>query len=133
VRRLRRDLRIYSESSIDWSQFDLATPEVMELKDHKELRDHQTLAGDKVREGFTTHEHGKLIMACGTGKTFTSPRIYDDASKAKAGQAQAVLASMDDERTYGPEFHRCGVGCSAFIAVGGGRGLRRHGARRCFG
>lgn len=26
-----------------------------------------------------------------------TPRIYDDASKAKAGRAQAVLASMDDE------------------------------------
>src|SRR5699024_9732348 len=39
-----------------------------------------------------------------------TPRIYDDASKAKAGKAQAVLASMDDEDVYGPEFFRLGFG-----------------------
>jgi predicted helicase len=39
-----------------------------------------------------------------------TPRIYDDASKAKAGRAQAVLASMDDEDVYGPEFYRLGFG-----------------------
>ena len=31
------------------------------------------------------------------------------------------------------EGKRCGVGRSAFIAAGGGRGWRRHGERRCFG
>jgi len=39
-----------------------------------------------------------------------TPRIYDDTSKAKAGDANAVLASMDDENVYGPELHRLGFG-----------------------
>ena len=39
-----------------------------------------------------------------------TPRIYDDSTKAKAGEANAVLASMDDEELYGPEFHRLGFG-----------------------
>jgi predicted helicase len=39
-----------------------------------------------------------------------TPRIYDDASKAKAGQAEALLASMDDETLYGPQFHRLDFG-----------------------
>src|SRR6185437_13949456 len=31
----------------------------------------------KVVEGFQSHARGKLIMACGTGKTFTSLRIAE--------------------------------------------------------
>ncbi|MBN1173819.1 MAG: DEAD/DEAH box helicase [Micromonosporaceae bacterium] len=75
VTRLRfRDL---AESSIDWSQFDVATPEIMELKERKRLREHQVQAIAKVREGLSTHDRGKLIMACGTGKTFTSLKLAE--------------------------------------------------------
>src|SRR5579875_1571903 len=76
VTRLRfKDL---AASSIDWSQFDLSTPEVMELKDKKQLRPHQKAALADVRAGFAATDRGKLIMACGTGKTFTSLRIAED-------------------------------------------------------
>ena len=76
VQRVRfRDL---AESSIDWSQFDLSTPEVMELKERKRLRPHQVRALEKVRDGFTRSDRGRLVMACGTGKTFTSLRIAED-------------------------------------------------------
>lgn len=66
------------ESSIDWEQFDFATPEVLELKVRKRLRNHQQKALTAVRTGFETHDRGKLIMACGTGKTFTSLKIVED-------------------------------------------------------
>ena len=76
VQRLRfMDL---AESSIDWSQFDLSTPEVMELKDRKVLRPHQLVALEKVRAGFAASPRGKLIMACGTGKTFASLKMAED-------------------------------------------------------
>jgi predicted helicase len=76
VQRLRfMDL---AESSIDWSQFDLSTPEVMTLRDRKQLRPHQRAALANVRAGLAEHDRGKLIMACGTGKTFTSLRITED-------------------------------------------------------
>ncbi|MGY1883973.1 DEAD/DEAH box helicase [Blastococcus sp. SYSU DS0753] len=79
VQRLRfMDL---AESSIDWSQFDLSTPEVMALKDRKKLRPHQQLALERVRNGFAIEDRGKLIMACGTGKTFTSLKIAEDLVK----------------------------------------------------
>jgi predicted helicase len=75
VTRLRvQDL---DESSIDWSQFSLRVPEVMQLKDKKVLRPHQRLALARVRDGFQAHARGKLIMACGTGKTLTSLRITE--------------------------------------------------------
>ncbi len=37
-----------------------------------------------------------------------TPRLYSDGSKAKAEAEGAVLASMDDENVFGPEFHRLG-------------------------
>ncbi|MGH7868982.1 MAG: DEAD/DEAH box helicase family protein [Candidatus Dormibacteraceae bacterium] len=75
VTRLRvRDL---DESSVDWSQFSLRAPEVMQLKDKKVLRPHQRLALGRVRDGFQAYGRGKLIMACGTGKTLTSLRIAE--------------------------------------------------------
>lgn len=39
---------------------------------------HQSLAIEKAREYFKTKNRGKLIMACGTGKTFTSLRLVED-------------------------------------------------------
>ena len=37
-----------------------------------------------------------------------TPRIYAPAARAKAAEADAFVASMDDEDTYGPELHRLG-------------------------
>ncbi|MEU4368220.1 DEAD/DEAH box helicase [Micromonospora chersina] len=39
-----------------------------------------------------------------------TPRIYNEDTKSEARNADALLASMDDETTYGPEFHRLGFG-----------------------
>lgn len=66
-----------ADSSIDWSLFDLSAPEMMAVKPRKRLRPHQSEALNAVREGFTGVDRGKLIMACGTGKTFTSLRIAE--------------------------------------------------------
>ena len=38
---------------------------------------HQQEAIDKVLSGFKVHDRGQLIMACGTGKTFTSLRLTE--------------------------------------------------------
>ena len=41
-------------------------------------RKHQREAIDAVIEGFQTADRGKLIMACGTGKTFTALRLTEE-------------------------------------------------------
>lgn len=75
VARLRvQDL---DESAVDWSKFSLARPDVVKLRTKKKLHKHQRLALVKVSEGFEAHDRGKLIMACGTGKTFTSLKIME--------------------------------------------------------
>ena len=43
----------------------------------KTLREHQTTALDKTITHLREYDRGKLIMACGTGKTFTSLRIAE--------------------------------------------------------
>lgn len=65
-------------SPIDWSKFDLRRPDRMRLRPKKDLRDHQREAVSDVRAGFAAHDRGKLIMACGTGKTYVALRIAED-------------------------------------------------------
>ena len=69
VGRLRfRDLA----ERFDW---DAISPEKTDLSSLKELLPLQIQAHDRVIEGFENHDRGRLIMACGTGKTLTSLHI----------------------------------------------------------
>lgn len=60
----------------------------MTLRQKKRPRPHQRAAIDDVFAGFAGHDRGKLIMACGTGKTFTSLKIAErlQHERAKAGR-----------------------------------------------
>ncbi|ALB69766.1 DEAD/DEAH box helicase [Cronobacter muytjensii] len=75
------------QSALDWSQFDFDPAYQPVMKAKKQLRPHQTPALEAVKRGLTTADRGKLIMACGTGKTFTSLRI----AEAVAGRGKTVL------------------------------------------
>ena len=48
-----------------------------------EVREHQQKALDNAKEYFKTHDRGKMIMACGTGKTFTSLRLAEQETGGK--------------------------------------------------
>ena len=48
-----------------------------------EVREHQQKALDSAKEYFKTHDRGKMIMACGTGKTFTSLRLAEQETDGK--------------------------------------------------
>ena len=48
-----------------------------------DVKEHQKKAIDKTHEYLKTHERGKLIMACGTGKTFTSLKIAENETDNK--------------------------------------------------
>ncbi len=66
------------ESTIDWGQWDLNNLEALKVCPRKTQRPHQTQALDETLSGFKTSDRGKLIMACGTGKTFTAQRIAEE-------------------------------------------------------
>ena len=62
---------------------DLSTEEAEHLDYQQEtfrLREHQQEAYDDVTNGFKDDDRGKLIMACGTGKTFTALRIAEEVA-----------------------------------------------------
>ncbi|MFK4389872.1 putative helicase [Peribacillus frigoritolerans] len=69
-----------ADSPVDWSQFSINRPQNIKLRKKKVLREHQNVALNKVTEGFREADRGKLIMACGTGKTFTSLKIAETIS-----------------------------------------------------
>ncbi|KAB7632273.1 DEAD/DEAH box helicase [Stenotrophomonas rhizophila] len=72
-------------SQIDWSRFQPSAP--VPLKPKKLLRPHQQNALSAAVAGLDEAERGKLIMACGTGKTFTSLKI----AETMAGKGKRVL------------------------------------------
>ncbi|MGL2337555.1 type ISP restriction/modification enzyme [Helicobacter pylori] len=69
---------IYSQ--IDWEKFDpTQTQSELPLCDKKSPRSHQIEAINATKEYFSSPKNtrGKLIMACGTGKTYTSLKIME--------------------------------------------------------
>jgi predicted helicase len=64
-------------SPIEWSKFSLQRPQDLSLCAKKKTRDHQNSAIKDVIKGFSQADRGKLIMACGTGKTFSTLRIAE--------------------------------------------------------
>lgn len=81
------DLDTLAQSAIDWSLF--AEKKEVVFKKKKDLRDHQRAALTSTKLGLYDRQldRGKLIMACGTGKTFTSLKIAEEC----AGKGKRVL------------------------------------------
>lgn len=75
VTRIR--LQDLKDSGIDWDSFTLDKIEDMKVCSKKKERPHQIEAIDAVIKGFKSYDRGKLIMACGTGKTFTALKIAE--------------------------------------------------------
>ncbi len=76
---------IIDSDIIDWEQFPR-----MKKKQPKELFPHQKEAVQAVLKGFGDNDRGKLLMACGTGKTLTSLRI----AEKHAGTGGLVLYAV---------------------------------------
>ncbi|NMX48194.1 DEAD/DEAH box helicase [Pseudomonas veronii] len=79
------DLQALEDSQIDWAKYQPRKAAVLKAK--KQLRDHQQTALNATAAGLETADRGKLIMACGTGKTFTSLKIAEKL----AGKGKRVL------------------------------------------
>jgi predicted helicase len=72
-----------AERPIDWPDLVRHQPEALTYRiEPFSLRPHQEAALEDVTKGFAQHDRGKLIMACGTGKTFTALRIAETVAAA---------------------------------------------------
>ncbi|MBQ7262385.1 MAG: DEAD/DEAH box helicase [Synergistaceae bacterium] len=75
------------ESGLDWDEFYRTRPDKAVWLPTREALPHQKAAIEAVVAGLSKDDRGKLIMACGTGKTFTSLKI----AERMAGPGEAVL------------------------------------------
>ena len=81
----RIDITALEDSRINWQAY--FHDQSVVQRDKKILRDHQQQALTAVEQGLAKADRGKLIMACGTGKTFTALRI----AETLAGSGKRVL------------------------------------------
>ncbi len=85
------DLYALEQSQIDWSRYQ--PRKVAALKPKKTIRPHQESAVRNVMAGLKTADRGKLIMACGTGKTFTALKIAEKLA-GKDGRVLFLVPSL---------------------------------------
>lgn len=71
------------QASVDWTKLDEGEQGQHAQVPKKQAREHQNIATEKTIAHFKQHERGKLIMACGTGKTFTSLHIAQAQTNGK--------------------------------------------------
>lgn len=88
---VRISLTHLRESPIDWTLFGVKGEAVLTAK--KTLRPHQVEALNAVRDGLAEADRGKLIMACGTGKTFTSLKIAEELT-GRGGRVLFMVPSL---------------------------------------
>jgi len=85
------DLHDLENSQIDWAQYQPKAEPVLRPK--KQLRDDQTIALNAIKRGLEQADRGKLIMACGTGKTFTSLKIAETLA-SQGGRVLFLVPSL---------------------------------------
>lgn len=95
----RVSLHDLEQSPVDWSKFDTRKPGQLKRTKKNDIRPHQNAALRDVLEGLKSADRGKLIMACGTGKTFTALKIAETlapqlASKGKPGYVLFLVPSL---------------------------------------
>jgi predicted helicase len=65
---------------------------------------------DEDESSFTKVHNNDFIKSKKRLYMTATPRLYNDETKSKAAQAEAILCSMDDESLYGEEMYRIGFG-----------------------
>ena len=83
------DLR---DSDIDWRTYSLGSTQAPKTRERKVPRDHQVRARSAVMAGFEEHDRGTMVMACGTGKTFTALTIAREFAEKEGGTARILFA-----------------------------------------
>ena len=82
------DLR---NSRIDWDKFSFERPDEVTVKDKKKPRYYQKEVIEKALAYFKENDRGQLIMAPGTGKTFTSLKVAEAMAKESDKEQYVVL------------------------------------------
>ena len=79
----RINLYDLQDAPVDWEKLEKGIHGEASRNAKKSLRPHQQQALELTHKHFKKADRGKLIMACGTGKTFNSLRIAENETKGK--------------------------------------------------
>lgn len=79
----RLGLFALEEAPVQWEKIEQGISGESALVKKYDTRPHQKTALNNTHEYFKENDRGKLIMACGTGKTFTALRIAENETKGK--------------------------------------------------
>lgn len=79
----RLNLIELENDEVDWEKIESGLFGKASRPQPFKIKEHQQKAIDKTHEYLKTRERGKLIMACGTGKTFTSLKIAENETEGK--------------------------------------------------
>ena len=74
-------------AGLDWAQYLQGR---VRRTSRRQLRDYQQAAVEAVCSGLREQERGQLIMACGSGKTFTALRIAEELAQGRGPVLFAV-------------------------------------------
>ena len=80
------------KAAVDWEKLDVGSFGKDAVKNFREPLPHQLDAITAAQNHFQNHNRGKLIMACGTGKTYTSLKIAE--SLAPNGKILFLVPSI---------------------------------------
>src|SRR6218665_4001944 len=80
---IRITLAKLEQAPVDWGLIEQGIHGKKAVANSRKLKEHQKEALDKAHHYFKQNDRGKLIMACGTGKTFTSLRIAEKETNNK--------------------------------------------------
>ncbi|MBD0777766.1 DEAD/DEAH box helicase [Maribacter sp. ANRC-HE7] len=79
----RLGLFALEEAPVQWEKLDDGISGKSAQSVKYKTREHQQIALENTHDHFKENDRGKLIMACGTGKTFTALRIAENETNGK--------------------------------------------------
>ena len=79
----RLNLSDLEQAPVDWEKLENGIFGEQSRLAKKSIREHQLKALTNTHEHFLTEDRGKLIMACGTGKTYTALKIAENETQGK--------------------------------------------------
>ncbi len=79
----RINLYELQEAPVDWAKLESGIHGEKSRITDRQIKPHQKEALEKAHEYYKTNDRGKLIMACGTGKTFNVLRIAENETNGK--------------------------------------------------
>ena len=88
---VRIGLSDLKNSRIEWAKFSFDNPEEVVIKAKKKTRSYQEQAIQEAVTHFEKYDRGQLIMAPGTGKTFTSLKLTERMAEIANKEQYVVL------------------------------------------